>query len=133
MIKKPQLPCKSFVNTKVSLANDLHTPYSTLYSSTVQLLAKWTIANGFQQAPRTAFLAREKSSLVLKIDGISTEPDTWKGLENIANQRPQLAGFALGVESIAAPVKEVFQSGTFELRGMSCRSGFTTAFASIPL
>jgi hypothetical protein len=28
----------------------LHTPYSTLYLSTVSLLAKWTIASSIQQA-----------------------------------------------------------------------------------
>jgi hypothetical protein len=34
-----------------SLANDLHTPYSTLYLSTVNELAKWTIATGFSASP----------------------------------------------------------------------------------
>jgi len=49
-------------------------------------LAKWTIANGFQQYPLDAiFLQGWKLSFVLTIDGISTEPDTWKGLENIAS------------------------------------------------
>lgn len=33
------------------LAKDLHTPYSTLYLSTMYVLAKWTIANRFRQAP----------------------------------------------------------------------------------
>jgi hypothetical protein len=39
----------------ILLANDLHTPYSTLYLSTLSLLAKWTIAYGIQQAPRDRF------------------------------------------------------------------------------
>jgi hypothetical protein len=38
----------------------------------------------FQQAPREpAFLQFVKSPLRAEDDGISTEPDTWKGLENI--------------------------------------------------
>jgi hypothetical protein len=45
-------------------------------------LAKWTIANGFQQPPGSPlFLQFVKSPLRAEDDGISTEPDTWKGLE----------------------------------------------------
>ena len=45
------------------LANSLHTPYSTLYLSTISKLAKWTIANGLLASPQGARFSaiREKS------------------------------------------------------------------------
>ncbi len=63
------------------LANDLHIAYSTLYLRTVYIMAKWTIANSLRQRPLEGLFARvKKPSFVRKTDGISTEPDTWKGL-----------------------------------------------------
>jgi hypothetical protein len=53
----------------------------------------------------------EKSPFALKIDGISTEPDTWKGLQNLA-ESTYLSWLALhGFTSGAALAKEIFQSG----------------------
>ncbi len=44
-------------------------------------MAKWTIANSLRQRPLEGLFARvKKPSFVRKTDGISTEPDTWKGL-----------------------------------------------------
>jgi hypothetical protein len=52
-----------------------------------------------------------KPPFALKIDGISTEPDTWKGLQNLA-ESTYLSWLALhGFTSGAALAKEIFQSG----------------------
>ena len=51
VIKKTLLLCKFFVIQQFSLANPLHIAYSPLYSSTVSVLAKWTIANRFSVMP----------------------------------------------------------------------------------
>jgi len=49
-------------------------------------LAKWTIANGFQQAPREpAFLAILKSPLRAEDQRYFDGTDTWKGLEVLSN------------------------------------------------
>jgi hypothetical protein len=86
-------------------------------------LAKWTIANVFSGPLWIAFLiVLEKPPFELKIDGISTEPDTWKGLQSLQNQLISVGWPGIGFTSSAALVKEVFQSGALELRGMSCRS-----------
>jgi len=73
-------------NSKIYLANVLHTLYSTLYLSTVRVLAKWTITNSFQQAPREpAFLAILKSPLRAEDQWYFDGTDTWKGLEVLSN------------------------------------------------
>jgi hypothetical protein len=75
----------------------------------------------------------EKPPFALKIDGISTEPDTWKGLQILQNQLISVGWLCIGFTSIAALVRELFQSGVLELRGMSCRSGSGLPIASTPL
>jgi hypothetical protein len=53
-----------------------------------------------------AFLQFRKATFVLKIDGISTEPDTWKGLEILID-----LSLLAALKFCAVLVKEIFQSG----------------------
>jgi hypothetical protein len=72
-------------------------------------LAKWTIANSFQQTPRNRLSGYSKSPLRAGDGGISTEPDTWKGLEILIDPS-RFSWLALKVRAV--PVKEIFQSGS---------------------
>ena len=46
-----------------------------------------------------------------KTDGISTEPDTWKGYENIANQLTSVGRLRIGIRRDALSAKEAFHMG----------------------
>src|SRR5882724_13688994 len=62
------------------------------------------------------FASSKKPSFVRKTDGISTEPDTWKGYENIV--KPTYLGWPLriGIRCDALSAKEAFQVGYFQTR-----------------
>jgi hypothetical protein len=104
------------------LANSLHTAYSTLYLSTVSLLAKWTIAIGISDPLGIAFLIfLEKPPFALKMMAFRRNGHL-EGVTDLAESTylSRLVSHWL----CGAGKTEIFQSGAPKPRGVSCRSGF---------
>ncbi len=78
-------------------------------------MAKWTIVRGFSRGPKAGFSPdRESKSLSFALktfDGISTEPDTWKGLMRTeGNQLASVGQRRIWSLSVALLQEEVFQT-----------------------
>ena len=98
----------------------MHIPYSTLYQRTVRNWPSGRLPIVFSKTPRNAFCKLKKPPSCWELDGISTEPDTWKGVMKILqNQLTSVGRLRIGIRSDALPVKGVFQVGYFQPCGLA--------------